>query len=543
MTRSIIASSLKFRVLVVLVAAAVMVVGVLQLRKAPVDVLPEYALPYVEVHTESLGLSATEVESLLTVPLEQDLLNGVKGVETIRSDSVPGLSSIVLTFERGTDILRARQLVNERLSQPQAIPTVSKPPQMLQPVSGANRVMMIGLSTDRLSAIELSVLARWTIRPRLMGLPGVANVAIWGHRDRQLQVQVDPARLRDRDVSLRQVIETTGNSQLVSPLTFLDASTPGTGGFIDGPNQRLSVRHVLPFGKPDDLAQIPIDDSRLKLGDVADVVEDHQPLIGDAVVQGGERGNGLMLVVEKLPGASTLDVTRRVDAAVAELRQGLGGVRMDTTVFRPSSYVHSAIDHLALALAIAGALVVLALAAFLLRWRTVFVARWPSRCRSSPPRSCSTSRRPRSTCSCSRASRWRSAWSSTTRPATSRTSSAGWRAAPGRGTAPRRPGRSSPPRWDAGAAWASRRSSCCWRRRRCCSSAASTARSSHPMALAFVLAVLASMLVALTVTPALTLLVMSRPPRAPRDPVLGRALRRRHDGLVGRFAASPRPRA
>ena len=134
MTRSIIAASLKFRVLVVLAAAAVMVVGVVQLRKAPVDVLPEYALPYVEVHTESLGLSASEVESLLTVPLEQDLLNGVKGVETIRSDSVPGLSSIVLTFERGTDILRARQLVNERLSQPQAIPTVSKPPQMLQPI-------------------------------------------------------------------------------------------------------------------------------------------------------------------------------------------------------------------------------------------------------------------------------------------------------------------------------------------------------------------------------------------------------------------------
>ena len=184
MTQAILAASLRFRVLVVLAAAAVVVVGVTQLRRAPVDVLPEYRLPYVEVHTESLGLSASEVESLLTVPLEQDLLNGVKGVETIRSDSVAGLSSIVLTFERGTNILSARQLVNERLSQPQAIPTVSKPPQMLQPVSAENRVMMIGLSTDRLSAIDLSVLARWTIRPRLMGIPGVANVAIWGNRDR-----------------------------------------------------------------------------------------------------------------------------------------------------------------------------------------------------------------------------------------------------------------------------------------------------------------------------------------------------------------------
>src|SRR3954452_7220217 len=301
MIRSLVATSLKFRVLVALVAAGVLIAGVTQLRKAPVDVLPEYEQPYVEVHTESLGLSASEVESLLTVPLEQDLLNGVKGVETIRSDSVPGLSSIVLTFARGTDILRARQLVNERLSQPQAIPTVSKPPQMLQPVSAANRVMMIGLSTRKLSPIEMSVLARWTIRPRLMGIPGVANVAIWGHRDRQLQVQVDPARLRARHVTLRQVIETTGNSQLVSPLTFLDASTPGTGGFIDGPNQRLSVRHVLPFGQPSDLGQVPIDGSGgTKLGSVTKVEQTHPPLIGDAVVGGGK---GLLLVIEKLPDA------------------------------------------------------------------------------------------------------------------------------------------------------------------------------------------------------------------------------------------------
>ena len=124
MTRSIIAASLKFRVLVVL-AAGLLVVGVVQLRKAPVDVLPEYTQPYVQVQTEALGLSAAEVEQLLTVPLEQDLLNGVKGVETIRSDSVPGLSSITLLFERGTDILRARQLVSERLSQPHALPDAS----------------------------------------------------------------------------------------------------------------------------------------------------------------------------------------------------------------------------------------------------------------------------------------------------------------------------------------------------------------------------------------------------------------------------------
>jgi Cu/Ag efflux pump CusA len=111
MLRSIIGGSLKFRLLVVPIAAALVIVGVTQLRKAPVDVLPEYTLPVVEVQTESLGLSAPEVEQLITVPMEQDLLNGVMGVETIRSDSVPGLSDITMIFERGTKILEARQLV------------------------------------------------------------------------------------------------------------------------------------------------------------------------------------------------------------------------------------------------------------------------------------------------------------------------------------------------------------------------------------------------------------------------------------------------
>src|SRR5689334_2812188 len=270
-----IASMLRFRALVVALAVGLLVAGVVELRKAPVDVLPEYSQPSVQVQTEALGLSAAEVEQLMTVPLEQDLLNGVKGVDTIRSDSIPGLSSITMFFERGTDILRARQLVSERLSQPHAFPSVGSAPQMIQPVSSTSRVMMISLSSQKLSPVELSVLARWTVRPRLMGIRGVANVAIWGHRDRQLQVLVDPARLRANHVSLLRVVRTAGNAQLVSPLTFLNASTPGTGGFLDGPNQRLGVRHILPFSGPDDLAKVPVEGAApTQLGDVASVVED-----------------------------------------------------------------------------------------------------------------------------------------------------------------------------------------------------------------------------------------------------------------------------
>src|SRR5919204_633136 len=196
MMRWILGSSLRFRGLVVAAAAAIIVLGVTQLRHMSVDVLPEFGPTTVEVQTEALGLSAPEVEQLITVPMEQDLLNGVAFLKDIQSESVPGLSRILMVFEPGTDIFRARQLVAERLTQAHALPNVSKPPQMLEPLSATNRVMMVGLSSKRLSPIQMSVLARWTIVPRLMGVAGVANVAIWGNRDRQLQVQVDPERLR-----------------------------------------------------------------------------------------------------------------------------------------------------------------------------------------------------------------------------------------------------------------------------------------------------------------------------------------------------------
>ena len=194
MMRWIVGVSLKFRLLVVALATATLVVGVSQLRDMPVDVLPEFVPPTVEIQTEALGLSAAEVEQLITVPMEQDLLVGVAFLDDIRSESLPGLSRIFLVFEPGTDLYRARQVVAERLTQAHALPNVSKPPQMLQPLSSTNRVMIVGASTKTLSPIEMGVLARWTIAPRLIGVEGVANVSVWGFRDRQLQVQVDPER-------------------------------------------------------------------------------------------------------------------------------------------------------------------------------------------------------------------------------------------------------------------------------------------------------------------------------------------------------------
>jgi CzcA family heavy metal efflux pump len=375
MIRSIIGASLRFWMLLIAIAVGVMAIGIVQLRNVPVDVLPEFTPPYVEVQTEALGLSANEVEQMITVPLEADLLNGIEGVDVIRSESIAGLSDVVMVFKPGTDLYQARQLVQERLIQAHALPQVSQPPTMINPMSSASRIMMIGIDPNKLSSIEAGVLSHWVIRPRLTGVPGVSNVSIWGLRDQQLQVQVDPEQLQDRGVTLNQVVETTGNAQLVSPLTFLEASTPGTGGFIETPNQRLQVRHVFEnFGTPEALGNVTVEDTggKLRVADVANVVEEHQPLIGEAIVDGNE--DRLLLVVEKFPGADTAEVTSGVEEALNELKPGLSGMTFDENVFRPATYIVDAIDNLTLALIIAGVLLVLVLAAFLFSWRSTLIA-------------------------------------------------------------------------------------------------------------------------------------------------------------------------
>jgi len=373
--RWMVGSSLKFRFLVIPVAAALLLLGIMQLRNAPMDVLPEFTPPLVDIQTEALGLSAEEVEQLVTVPLEQDLLNGVAWVDQIRSQSLPGLSRIELIFQPGTDVLKARQLVQERLIQaPGGIPNVAKAPVMLQPLSSTGRVMMIGLSSKDVSLIDMSVLARWKIRPRLMGVPGVANVAIWGQRERQLQVQVDPRKLRGQGISLDQVIQSTANALWVSPLSFTEASTPGTGGFIDTSNQRLGIQHISPITTAKDLAQVTVEDAgarTLRLSDVSQVVEDHQPLIGDAIAKDGP---SLMLVIQKFPGTNTREVTRGVEQALDDMRPGLSGIAIDTSLFRPANTIETATRHLALALLIGLVLMVVLLGAFLFDWRVALIS-------------------------------------------------------------------------------------------------------------------------------------------------------------------------
>src|SRR5499426_2085374 len=343
----------------------------------PVDVFPEFAPPVVEVQTEAIGLSAEEVESLITLNLEE-LLSGVPWLESIRSQSVTGLSSIVLTFKRGTDVMKARQMMQERLTLAYTLPNVAQPPVILQPLSATARFMMIGISSERIDPTELSLLARWTIKPRLLGVPGVANVAIWGQRLRQLHVHIAPDRLRDARVLQEDIIAAAGDALWVSPLTFLRGSAPGTGGWIDNRNQRLTVQHSMPIEAPEDMAKVAVaplhlllSGKQMSLGEIAEVTFDHPPLIGDAVVKSG---GGLMLVVEKFPSANTLEVTRAVEKALAELSRGLPGVQIDATVFRLASYVEDSIANLTRAIAVGAVLVVLLIGAFLFSWRSALIS-------------------------------------------------------------------------------------------------------------------------------------------------------------------------
>jgi len=374
MLRWIVGTSLRGRFVVLALAGTLLFFGTASLQHAPVDVFPEFAPPRVEVQTTSLGMSAAEVENLVTVPLEQ-ALNGVAGLDTIRSKSVTDLSSIEMIFKQDADEMTARQLVQERIAQvAPSLPTWAAPPQMRPPLSATSRTMQIGMTSTTRNLLDLSNVAYWTVRSKLLRVPGVANVAIWGERLDLQQVLADPQRMAARGVTLDQVMETTSNAVDAGLLQFAEGSTLGTGGFVDTPNQRLNIEHVPPIVTAQDLANVPIGGTGphpVTLGEVADLVRDHQPLAGDAIV--GDRP-GLLLVVEKFPWGNSLDVTRGVEQALDDMRPGLSDIDFDTNIFRPATFIQIAIDNLGQALALGALLMVLMLGAFLWDWRSGLIS-------------------------------------------------------------------------------------------------------------------------------------------------------------------------
>jgi CzcA family heavy metal efflux pump len=372
--RWIVGSSLRFRFLIVAVGIAMLAFGAAQLRAMPVDAFPEFAPPRVEVQTLALGLTAKEVEELINTPLEQTL-TGIPGLEVIRSKAVPQLSSIELLFRPGTDLLRVRQLVQERIEAvTPSLPTWAAPPFIMPATSSTSRVIKIGMTSNTVGILDLSTIAYWKVRARLLRVPGVANVALWGEHLEQYMVEVDPRRMRAQGISLEHVMESTSSALDAGLLRFADGHRIGTGGFVETSNQRLAVEHILPIITPNDLAQVAIaerDGQSVRLADVAQVEKGTQGLVGDAVVNGN---HGLLLIVEKYPWGNTLDVTRGVEAALKEMQPGLPGIRFDTHVFRAANFIETSLHNLTVSLLIGALLVVFVLGAFLFEWRTALIS-------------------------------------------------------------------------------------------------------------------------------------------------------------------------
>jgi len=382
----LIRASLQFRIIVLMIAVGLIIVGVRTTDSVPLDVFPEFAPPLVEIQTEAPGISTEDVESLISVPIE-NAVNGIPFVKAVRSKSVLGLSSVRLIFASGTDLLMARQLVQERVTlvTPQ-LPRVARPPVILPPLSSLSRCMKIGLWSDTKTQMDMTVLTKWTIRPRLMSVSGVANVAVWGEKDPQLQVIADTDRLRANGITLDILVQ-----------AVRDATAVGAGGFVDTPNQRLALRHVPAVYTPEQLGEMVVafrgnsvngtaavislsntnnigpasSGTPIRIRDVAEVVVDYAPPIGNAIINNQP---GLLLIVEKQPWANTLDVTRDVEKAMEELRPGMGEVKFDTTIFRPATFIERSLTNLSHSMLLGCVLVVLVLLVFLYDWRCALIS-------------------------------------------------------------------------------------------------------------------------------------------------------------------------
>lgn len=373
MLRYLVRMALQYRVVVVVAAAVLVVFGVGVVLRTPLDVFPEFAPPLVEVQVEAPGMSSEAVERLVTIPIES-AVNGVPQMTTLRSKSVQGLSSVQLLFEQGTDIFRARQMVTERVAVAAAsLPQQVKTPRLLPPLSSTSRVLKIGLTPKTkeqlqpgeplLTQTEVSVLLKWTIEPRLYAVPGVANISTYGQHDRQYQILVKPEELRAHGVTLDQVKQ-AGRRAVVY----------GSAGFLDSPNQRTAMQYATRVDRPSDLGDTVVDVRKgvpLRLDQVATLTAGNPPHIGEGVINDEA---GLLVVVEKYPWANTLQVTHDVEQAMERLRPGLPGVQITTRIFRPATFIELALANLKTAMLLGCVLVALILIAFLFEWRTAVIS-------------------------------------------------------------------------------------------------------------------------------------------------------------------------
>jgi CzcA family heavy metal efflux pump len=365
MLTAIVQFSLRFRGAVIALACVLTAYGLYALARAKYDVFPEFAPPQVVIQTEAPGLAPEQAEVLVTQPIE-NVIGGVPGIESLRSNSIQGLSVVKVTFSPNSDIYLNRQLIAERLSSlAKQLPEGVAAPVMTPLTSSTGTVLVSGVTSDKRSPMELRTIADWVVKQRLLSVPGVAKVTVFGGEVKQLQIQLRPDRLIQYNLTIEDV-----------SVAARKATGVRGAGFIDNQNQRLVLQSEGQSLIPDQLARTVIvyqNGASVTLGDVAQVVEAPEPAIGAAAIMGG---SGVVLVVSAQYGANTLEVTQKVEQVLEELRPALKaeGVVLHSNLFRPANFIETAIGNIRFSLIIGAVLVVFVLFLFLFNFRTALIS-------------------------------------------------------------------------------------------------------------------------------------------------------------------------
>jgi Cu/Ag efflux pump CusA len=363
MFNNLIAWSLHNRLIVLAITLVLFVAGGYALQRMPVDVFPEFAPPQVVIQTEAPGMAPRDVESLVTYPLES-AINGTPGVADVRSKTSVGLSTITVIFSANTDVYLDRQLINERIQNVLSrLPAGAKPPVMLPVTSAVGWLLKYALTSDSLSPEELRTLSDWEIRPRILALGGIASVVSIGGEVKQYQVRLDPDRMQAYQISSDEVRKALEKSNTNVP-----------GAFLQQPGQELIVGGVGRITSLDDLKNTLIvmrNGAPITIANVAEVAFGGEIKRGDGAFA---MKNAVIGTISKAYGADTLTTTYKVESALAEIKKQLpAGVRMDAQVFRQANFIEAAIHNLKLSLLQGALIVIVILFVFLMNWRASLI--------------------------------------------------------------------------------------------------------------------------------------------------------------------------
>ena len=357
--------SIRNRLLVVAAAAIILIAGTITAARMPVDVFPDLTAPTVAVLTEAHGMAPEEVETLVTFPIETSV-NGATGVRRVRSSTSQGISIVWVEFDWGTEIFRARQIVNERLQLVGASLPAGAGPPVLAPISSImGEIMLIAVTGDEsVSQMDMRSVADWTVRRRLLAVPGVSQVIPLGGEVRQYQVLVDPTRLAAYDIELADVLRAARGS-----------NANASGGVFMEAGQEYLVRGTGRVGSIEDIAATVVsvrDDTPVLIRDVADVQ------IGPGVSLGRGSANAspaVILSVQKQPDTNTLELTERIDETLTDIEATLpAGMEINRGIFRQASFIETAVENVLEALRDGAILVVIILFLFLWSFRTTFIS-------------------------------------------------------------------------------------------------------------------------------------------------------------------------